>query len=114
MNKDGIVLHSGATLPCDALICGTGWEQTYNFFTEEQRHELGLPVEAGRQTPSESATWSCLNEDADQKLRKKWPAITNPPPYWHKQATQTPYRLYKYIAPLQDPDHAIVFIGQTR
>ena len=113
MKPNGIVLDSGISLPCDALVCGTGWEQKYPFLSEDQCHELGLPIDVERQTPAEAAMWSYLHEAADQKLRKKWPAITNPPPYYHKKADTTPYRLYKYVAPLHDPDHSIVFIGQT-
>ena len=40
--------------------------------------------------------------------------LANPPPHYYKHVTRTPYRLYKYIAPLSDINSArsIIFIGQ--
>lgn len=113
LTPNGIILDSQIAIPCDALLCGTGREANYSMFTAEEQHRLGLPVEIQRQTASESALWSFLHEDADSKLFKKWPAIMNPPRYEHKKATRTSHRLYKYMAPLQDPSHSVVFIGHT-
>ena len=112
MSGHTIGLSDGQTVPCDAVLLGTGWKDShYAPFNEEQRLELGLPHSAETESPGSSAMWSWQHEDADSRLRKKWPSVTNPPPYKRAVVTTTPYRLYKLIAPLNDPDRSIVFLG---
>ena len=82
-----------------------------------------LPESAGRvrlphirphESSPEAKPWAALEAAADQKVLSSFPQLANPPPHHQKPVKETPYRLYKHIAPLSDIDESrsIVFIGQ--
>jgi dimethylaniline monooxygenase (N-oxide forming) len=55
--------------------------------------------------------WTQLEKEADKKVVARFPQLGNPPPYYKKPVLNTPYRLYKTIAPLHD--NTIAFIGHV-
>lgn len=117
LEKDVLCLKSGEKLPTDALLCGTGWQLSLQFFSEEQCRELGLPHLSDQESPEEKSRWTALEAEADAKVLATFPQLANPPPHYHKPSTQTPYRLYRHIVPLSESgnapeDRSIVFIGQ--
>ncbi|TVY93237.1 FAD-dependent monooxygenase [Lachnellula willkommii] len=118
--EDGLLrLQSGEKIPSDAILCGTGWVPSLQFFTEEQRRELGLPHLVASEPESKKAHWTELEAEADRKTLATFPQLQNPPEHYHKTATHTPYRLYRHIAPLCESstaateDRTIVFLGQV-
>ncbi|MCJ1391349.1 monooxygenase [Xylographa bjoerkii] len=116
LDKGLIRLQSGEEIPAQALLCGTGWVPSLQFFTPEQCVELGLPHSRKDDPPDEEALWAQLEAAADKKVLASFPSLANPPPHYHKPVTQTPYRLYKHIAPLHDAaspdgDRSTAFVG---
>lgn len=114
LDKGLIRLQTGEEVSSDALLCGTGWVPSLQFFSREQLIELGLPHPRADQPSAEQKVWANLEAAADKKVLSSFPLLANPPPHHRKHVTRTPYRLYKHIAPLSNIDGArsIVFIGQ--
>jgi dimethylaniline monooxygenase (N-oxide forming) len=113
-----IVLSSGGSLDSDVLLCGTGWLPSIQLFTEEQKVDLGLPHLWNSETPEQGEHWNQLANAADKKVTTTFPQFANSPSYYHREATRTPYRLYKHIAPVPSSedlseDRSIIFIGQA-
>ena len=108
-----IRLQSGEEIPCDAILCGTGWVPSLQFFSREQLVEFGLPHAHSDESVPEQEIWAKLDAAADETVLSRFPKLANPPPHYHKEINKTPYRLYNLIAPLSDMDtsHSIVFIG---
>ena len=113
LEGDAIHLESGEVIPCDAILCGTGWVPSLQFFSREQKIELGLPHDRSDETPAEQKGWAELESVADSSVISRFPLLADPPPHYAKPARETPYRLYNLIAPLSDieTDRSIVFIG---
>ena len=112
LSARSICLANGTTIKCDALICGTGWKQSYPFFSDTQLCELGLPHDPSFPCLDDAAQWHMIQEAADCAVIKEYPKLAHPPPFYKKPMTKTPYRLYKCIASLDDD--SIVFLGQLR
>ncbi|KAI9814840.1 MAG: monooxygenase [Pycnora praestabilis] len=109
LEENSICLDDGTVIPCEALLCGTGWTQSHNIFDGGQLSELGLPYSIDNQSTEEAATWTRLSNKADRKVVDNFPRLADPPPYYKKPLTTTPYRLYNFIAPLNDD--SVVFLG---
>ena len=114
LDKGLIRLETGEDIPSDAILCGTGWVPSLQFFSRDQLIEFGLPHLCIDETSDIQKFWAELNAHADQKVLSSFPQLADPPSHYHKPVTRTPYRLYKQIAPLSDIDatRSIVFIGQ--
>ncbi|MCJ1381095.1 monooxygenase [Xylographa soralifera] len=118
LDKGLVRLKNGEEIPAQALLCGTGWVPSLQFFTPEQCTELGLPHPRKDEPSDEAAHWAQLEAAADKKVLAFFPSLANPTPHYHKPVTKTPYRLYKHIAPLHDADspdgdHSIAFVGHV-
>ncbi|CAL5870399.1 uncharacterized protein PFLUO_LOCUS4635 [Penicillium psychrofluorescens] len=118
LEKDVLCLQSGEKIPTDALLCGTGWQPSVQFFSEEQCRQFGLPHLVAHEPPKERSHWTALEADADAKVLATFPQLANPPPICLKPTPKTPYRLYRHIVPLSESgdaskDRSIVFIGQV-
>ena len=112
LEAHSICLENGTKIGCDAMLCGTGWKQSYPFFSETQLCELGLPHSLSCHCLDDTVEWHMLQEAADKEVIDEYPKLAHPPDFYQKPMTKTPYRLYKCIAPLDDD--SIVFLGQIR
>ncbi|TGO17631.1 hypothetical protein BTUL_0016g00990 [Botrytis tulipae] len=113
-----ILLEDGNAVSADAILCGTGWVPSLQFFTEDQKISLGLPHLPSSEHEEHQDQWKQLTSEADQKVVSRFPQLENLPPHYCRLVTHTPYRLYKHIAPLLTSDseidrNSIVFIGQV-
>ncbi|KAH6663126.1 putative dimethylaniline monooxygenase, partial [Halenospora varia] len=118
LDKDYLLLEGGEKIPSDAVLCGTGWVPSLQFFSEDQCRELGLPHLLSQESVSEKTRWTDLEAQADIKVLATFPQLATPPPHYHKAPTHTPYRLYRHIVPMSESgkaveDRSIVFIGQV-
>ncbi|KAL9054839.1 MAG: hypothetical protein Q9206_003376 [Seirophora lacunosa] len=111
LEKGLIRLKDGQEIPADAILCGTGWVPSLNFFDHDQLAKLGLPQPIGTCPAEEAAMWRALEQDADRVVLDRFPILANPPKHYREPVTHTPYRLYNSIAPLQDDP--IVFVGHV-
>ena len=114
MNQTSVLLRDGREVPTDVLLCGTGWDIGYPFFTPEQIRELGLPHDPDQNLDEDSKTWNDLMDAADHQILNQYP-ILGRPPAGCKPVTGagfTPARLYQGMASLADD--SIVFLGRAR
>ncbi|KAI1322323.1 putative dimethylaniline monooxygenase [Xylariaceae sp. FL0255] len=81
LGKAELYLDDGTHFPCDAVLCGTGWQHGF--------HE-------------KSAKWGKLIREADARVLKRFIMLRNPPQHYHKSESRTPYRLYQVMAPVHD------------
>lgn len=102
-----------STIPCDVLVYCTGWDSASNLFSSEEASGLGLSVPIIEADPKAQSRWKALETAADSKVLSKFPHLGYPPPYRRSEPTNTPFRLYKAIAPVIDRvNHSIVFLGK--
>ncbi|KAF1846034.1 flavin-binding monooxygenase-like protein-like protein [Cucurbitaria berberidis CBS 394.84] len=104
-------LSNDTQISCDALLLGTGWTSSLTFLSDELKAELGLPHDHALDSPETAANWNTLEIEAEKEVFKRFPILANPPKHKLKRAYTTPYRLYRGIAPLNDPSHSIVFVN---
>src|ERR1700761_5641312 len=97
-----VQLEGGLEFPCDAILCGTGWYPSIEFFDKELLVQLGLPHNKKDDPTEEAEKWSKLTDEADKEICDKFPMLANPPPVPIKTVGLTPYRLYQGIAPIHD------------
>jgi dimethylaniline monooxygenase (N-oxide forming) len=97
--------------PCDALLCGTGYERDFSHFTIKQRKDLGLPYPKSLEDPVTNKKWEDLVHTADKQILSRFMILRDPPPHTHLGESRTPYRLYNGIASLTDP--SIVFLNHV-
>lgn len=123
LSKDSITLapsskSSGGenplAIPVDTLIYCTGWSISTPFFSPEQASAFGLPVGLDSVDPKTQSHWQTLEKAADPVILSRFPTLRHPPEYHKIQPTQTPFRLYKAVAPASDvhSTHSIVFLGR--
>ncbi|KAI1335895.1 putative dimethylaniline monooxygenase [Xylariaceae sp. FL0016] len=98
-------------IPCDVVLCGTGWKRGLDMFDDQTRMELGLPYPQSQEPREEAAKWDKLVGDADVEILKLFIMLRNPPKHYHKYETRTPYRLYHTMAPLHDD--SILFMNHV-
>ena len=101
-------------MPTDVLLCGTGWDTAYPFFSTQQAYELGLPHNPFMDSREEIEIWNDLMEAADREIVDRYPILAQPPPGCKPRfgSGSTPARLYNGIASLIDT--SIVFLGRAR
>lgn len=117
LGKYTLCLKTGEEIRCDAVLCGTGWIPSLQFFTENQCQELGLPHNVDLKSEDDKTQWAELEAEADRKVLATFPQLANPPPHYHKPVTHSPYRLYRNLVPISEAggaihDRSIVFVGQ--
>lgn len=97
-----INLTSGTKVPCDALLCGTGWKPGLEFFTPSLLVSLDLPHNPSDEPSSTTEKWEKLISEADTQICQRFRLLANPPSHFHRKLDTTPYRLYNCMAPLHD------------
>lgn len=123
LSKTSITLHPGRsgitpdeekplTIPVDALVYCTGWSATSTLFPPREASKLGLAVPLKDADPETQAHWQHLEKAADPVILSRFPALSNPPTYRKIEPKETPFRLYKAMAPPADDSHSIVFLGK--
>ncbi|KAL8881934.1 MAG: hypothetical protein Q9198_000967 [Flavoplaca austrocitrina] len=100
------------TLPVDALVYCTGWSARTNIFPIHKAFDLGLPVPLEDADPQRQTHWGDLEKAADAVVLSQFPNLKNPPAYRKIEPVDTPFHLYKAMAPPSDPTHSIVFLGK--
>ncbi|PQE08057.1 hypothetical protein CJF32_00008143 [Rutstroemia sp. NJR-2017a WRK4] len=118
LRKSSLQLRSGEEIPSDAVLCGTGWIPSLQFFSETRFRELGLPHSLVQEADEEKSRWKDLEARADVRVITTFPQLANPPEVYHKPVTHTPYRLYRHVVPISESgnvpqDRSIVFIGHV-
>lgn len=107
-----LILDDGREVPTDIVLCGTGWNPAYQFFSDEQACRLGLPHEV-RQDSADEQHWTNLMAQADVDVLRQFPVLAKPPTCKSVgEINLTPARLYHGVASLSDP--SIVFLGRAR
>lgn len=111
-------MKNGDALKSEAILCGTGWINSLRFLSQDQCRQLGLPYILTAESLKENRHWNQLAKVADKEVVTTFPQLAKPPPHWHRPITESPFRLYKNIAPLShsisddvDQDRSIVFVG---
>ena len=112
--QKSIILIDGREVPTDILLCGTGWDTSYPFFSSKQAFELGLPHDPCADPEEEQQSWNDSMDAADQQILKDYPILASPPPGCRPVAgaNLTPARLYHGIASLTDS--STIFLGRAR
>ncbi|KAI4258754.1 MAG: hypothetical protein LQ352_001062 [Teloschistes flavicans] len=102
------------TIPVDVMVYCTGWSTVTTLLPSDQASNLGLSVPLGAAEPHTQKHWHNLEEAADAFVLLRFPSLRRPPAYHKTEPTQTPFRLYKAIAPPADvhSTHSIVFLGK--
>lgn len=99
-----IILNDGRKVLTDVLLCGTGWNTNYPFFSSKQVYELGLPHDLCKGSEEERRCWNDRIDVADRQILKEYPILARLPPDCKPigDASLTPARLYHGIASLTD------------
>jgi dimethylaniline monooxygenase (N-oxide forming) len=102
LEKGKIQLEGGGEIQCDAILCGTGWKPSLQFFEEQDLLRLDLPHLPESESSAMTEKWAQLMLDTDKKLCSMYPMLENPPPHPHTHIATTPYRLYQGMVSAQD------------
>jgi dimethylaniline monooxygenase (N-oxide forming) len=108
LNEKVVRLEGGLEFPCDAILCGTGWHPSIEFFDNQLLIQLGLPHNKKDDPEEDREKWSKLTDEADKEICDMLPMLANPPPAPIKKTSRTPYRLYQGIAPIHDDSIVIL------
>ncbi|KAL9589256.1 MAG: hypothetical protein Q9203_001938 [Teloschistes exilis] len=111
LQRGVIKLNNGQEVIADAILCGTGWVPSLNFFDKDLLSKLGIPQPVDDLPLDQARMWDSLQKDADREVLERFPILANPPQHYHAPATHTPYRLYNGIGPLED--NTIAFVGHV-
>jgi dimethylaniline monooxygenase (N-oxide forming) len=101
----------------DVIICATGWQPSYHkFLDQDLARSLGLPVtllEPLRRPANvaDQAKWFELEQAADDEICRRFPRLQKPLVHHRSTTTQSPFRLYMYMAPTDPKRRGIVFLG---
>lgn len=101
----------GTHFPCDAILCGTGWQRGLDMFSDDLKIELGLPYPKELESPESIMKWEGLVADADKGVCDQFHLLKDPPRHPYIEEHQTPYRLYRGMAPLHDA--SILFMNHV-
>jgi dimethylaniline monooxygenase (N-oxide forming) len=93
-------------IPCDILLLGTGFKTEYPFFDSVDHARLGLP----QPLKAETFEWQQLSQAVDKEIIAKFPLLRESTKY-QSPRTETPFRLYNAIAPIED--RSIAFVGSA-
>jgi hypothetical protein len=114
LEEHHLVLASGRTIEADIILCGTGYQDRFPFFSDSDTVELGLPHRISLESPEETAEWKRLEKEAEQKFFKAYPILKTmarePEHFGDVDKSISPYRLYRGCGPLNG-DPSISFTG---
>lgn len=111
IKERGVQLDGGVEIAVDAILCGTGWETRYPFFSAETARNFGLPHDPEEDSIEDRDLWEAHLRNADQRVLQDFPFLRHPPPYRESRVSTTTLRLYNCIAPLEDD--SIAFLGRA-
>ena len=120
VEDDCVVLEDGTRVVADVLLCATGWEPgVLKLFTEGQAREYGLPYQqSSNEEHRGTDRWTAEDEEARSHVLERFPMLAKPPTHSSREGlpseTLTAYRLYRALAPLDDPTHTIVILGTVK
>lgn len=120
LQADKVHLESGRIVRTDALLFGTGWEDSLGYLPPSLRAELGLPYPLGAEsdfTPDQvlaSEEWVQLETKASTDILTQYPILANPPPHVRSSMANAPYRLYNLVVPVDDPTRSFAAIGMLQ
>lgn len=102
------------TLETDAVICATGWKQSFSsLFSKEDCIKYGLPVPWGDRDVDEERRWNEIEKQEEALLLEEYPYLADSPRI-NSPPTKTPPRLHKHRVPLclmADGDNSLIFQG---
>lgn len=102
LGRNTVLLERGNELECDAIVCGTGWKPSLQFFDNGHRSKLGLPMPLDHESSDAFRLWGKLLQDADKDICSRFPLLKNPPTHPHQESDTTAYRLYRGMLPIDD------------
>ncbi|KAL8739093.1 MAG: hypothetical protein Q9181_000204 [Wetmoreana brouardii] len=100
------------TISVDILVYCTGWLAKATLFPPHEAYRLGLPVALHEANPQAQSHWQNLEKAADATILSQFPSLKHPPAYRKIEPRETPFRLYKAMAPPADETRSIVFLGK--
>ncbi|PTB62781.1 hypothetical protein BBK36DRAFT_1128308 [Trichoderma citrinoviride] len=106
-------LSNGETIPCQALVFGTGWTPEDMLFEPAQGLSLGLRKPTALEDANSTQYWKKLHERADQDILSLLPILKDSPGP-RTPDPLTPYRLYRYMLPSSlaaANDRSLIFLG---
>ena len=114
--KDHQIVMTEETVSCDVIVCGTGWLPSYHgFLNDDLARDLGLPGTLPKGEPKltnlEDVNWRKLEQLADTDVCQRFPRLQRPPPHYTGSSARSPFRLYKYMVPVNPDMQGIVFLG---
>jgi dimethylaniline monooxygenase (N-oxide forming) len=118
LEKGKIVFANGRSTDADAILCGTGFKDSFPFLTTEQCIYFGLPHPRAAESSGLQKEWADREAVAEKVVSKRFYRVTPPPKspsddkFGDVSPGHTPFRLYNCIAPI-DPslNHSIAFVG---
>lgn len=108
LQTDGLELSNTLFVAADVIVCATGWQSSFSFLSAQQKASLGLPVHLSEVSPADVAKWEGLDVAAQELVFRLFPRLKNAPSSVQVRE-ETPYRLYKNMAPVDN--HRILFLG---
>lgn len=102
MGESIVHLRSSKDIKCHAVVCGTGWVPSLQFFNNEQLIRLGLPSPLESEPKDVSEHWKELFQEADQEICRRFSLLEHPPKHSRRKIHSTTYRLYRGMAPVND------------
>ena len=134
-SENGVRLADGTKEDVDALVCSTGWQWTsgMEFSPKEEHAKLGVP--SVDYSNSQKEQWDKMEAKADVEILERFPMLAEGPslekdarivpraddeklpekekvePKHQKLEEFTPWRLFRGIAPPDNPYRDIVFLG---
>jgi dimethylaniline monooxygenase (N-oxide forming) len=111
-NNQGVVLESGETVKCEAIVACTGWHVSYPMFTGSDSLRLGLPLSLEDVPPTDVQAWEDMISKADKQVVQRFPELADEKSTETSKPTKWPNHLYRFIAPVNDRDRSVAFLGQ--
>jgi dimethylaniline monooxygenase (N-oxide forming) len=114
--RDNTIVMPADTVSPDVTVCGPGWQPSYHkFLDEDLARNLGLastlPKEGEPVSVIDKVKWFELEQAADDEICDRFPRLRKAPPHHTSTPTQSPFRLYKYIAPINPEMSGIIFLS---
>ncbi|OCL13376.1 FAD/NAD(P)-binding domain-containing protein [Glonium stellatum] len=105
-----VFLANKTSVNTDVIVYATGWKHLSPYIDDRTASELGLTIPKPTEDSQKAAKWRELDQRANNKILKRFPILSKPPPHYQHGQKEAPFRLYKSIIPVHD--HSIAFIGK--
>ena len=111
LEKGLVHLDTGEKISSDAILCGTGWIPSLQFFSREQLIEFGLAYPLSDEPAVVQKSWAKLQAAADQKVLSSFPQLAKAPPHLpqtrHASPLQTLQAHCSFLRHRCDPLHRL-------